>query len=92
MENYERLTLDLLKRSFPCGLADDEYFAVMAVLCQHMSLRNLTDVLTMFTERDHAIVANDVYGAYTRVVDAALLGRVTRRLEESGLERWIQEA
>lgn len=91
MEAYEKLTLELLTHAFPSGLVGDEYFATMAILSDHMSMRNLTDVLAMFTKMDHATIANDVYGADTRVLSPELLEKVTRRLEESGLERWIQK-
>jgi hypothetical protein len=78
-------TWALLRAAYPDGIPDAEYFAVLENLYQHMSDRNLADVLAVFTGRDVAAVTNDVYAVGAgRQATPDVMATVRARLERVG--------
>ncbi|ERO64980.1 DUF3349 domain-containing protein [Pseudomonas piscis] len=54
-----------LKEAFPDGVATADYHALLAVLYEHFSDRNLALVVAQLTQRDPALVLNDIHQAVT---------------------------
>jgi hypothetical protein len=89
-----RSTLRLLQESFPDGLTrgSEDYFAVLAVLHEELSDRNLADAITAFTGGDWGVILNDVWGVVTtNDLSRELRERVLARLREHGYDEWLTE-
>lgn len=85
-------TWGLLKRAFPDGILDADYFAVLEHLYPHMADGNIVIVVAEFTGREVGIVLNDVLGVGSGGrVDAEARASVGDRLRQAGFEEWVTE-
>ena len=51
----------MLRSAYPGGLPDTAYFAVLALLYEHFSDRNLSELMAAVTGKDATLVLNDIY-------------------------------
>jgi len=82
---YLQEVLDILRAAYPDGLPHQDYFAVLAVLGDDMSERNLAAVVAEFIEGEEVVVANDAAATASRNrPGSADVQRVRRRLASAG--------
>ena len=87
-------TARMLARAYPDErLPKSDYFALIKVLLNHASQRNVTDALSTFQGFNRGIAYNDVLGidAGDTVVPSVDLERVLERLRGGGYEAWLLE-
>lgn len=85
-------TFDLLTRAFGPRIEEQDYFALLALLGEHMCEENIGIIIGGRFERDPAEVMNDL--AKVQSVEPpsdAALQAVRLRLEAAGLEEWLRE-
>jgi hypothetical protein len=84
-------TWDMLKKAFPSGISNEDYWAIIKLLSEHASQRNIADVMSKLADRDRGIVYNDVLsvcGGYTKI-PAREEARVSMLLRAAGFDEWI---
>ncbi len=87
-----RSTHALLTRAYPNGVPDADYFAVLALLYEHFSNRNLTEVVSLTFQRDPGVTYNDVLRCVTTDRPAPeTLSRVQAHLQAAGFEAWSHD-
>ena len=84
-------TVELLKNAFPDGLNKDAYFAVIKLLYDDMSDRNLADVLSFVTGKPYEICYNDICGVSQRTLETSVYEFVKSRLYMNGYDDWLKE-
>ncbi len=57
--------VSMLHKAFPDGVDSSDYYALLAVLYEHFSDRNLAQVVAQLTHRDPERVLNDLHQAVT---------------------------
>lgn len=82
-------TVTLIGRAYPHAIPETEYAAVLRILYDHMSDRNLADVISYVTGKDIALTYNDVLGVPSSAVGRELLQAVNDKLVRAGLQAWI---
>lgn len=83
-------TVVLLKKSFPTGLKENEYLAVIQLLYDGMSDRNLAEVLSFVTGRSYESCYNDICGVFHRTLEVSVYEFTKNRLYENGYADWIE--
>jgi hypothetical protein len=91
LPEHLRSTHQLVASTFPNGIDAASYVPLLKLLVEHMSTRNLVDVIFIYTGKELWIVYNDVLGASGAVVPDQDLDRVRTMLEANGFQRWISE-
>ncbi|PPT09131.1 hypothetical protein CKA32_001369 [Geitlerinema sp. FC II] len=89
---YLKTTDELLQRAFPDGMESETYLAVLAILEEELSNRNLAEVIAHFTGKDDAVVSNDIYRVSS--IDRpsiTTLTKVKEQLLAVGYDRWLEE-
>ncbi len=87
-----RSTHALLTRAYPDGVPGADYFAVLALLYEHLSDRNLAEVASLAFQRDRGIAYNDVLRCVsTDRPSPEALSRVRARLQSVGFEAWSHD-
>lgn len=61
-EDWKHKSLCELKKCFPDKLNKEEYFALLHILFDFYSNRNLAELISDFTGNDYYTTLNDVYG------------------------------
>ncbi|MFB9244488.1 DUF3349 domain-containing protein [Massilia antarctica] len=84
-------TVALIKRAYPEGFPNDEYRAVLNILYEHMSDRNLAEVISFFTERDYAFTYNEVLEIGSKESEVKNTQIAMDKLIDAGLPKWIEE-
>jgi hypothetical protein len=87
-----RSTHTLLTDAYPAGVPDVDYFAVLALLYEHLSDRNLAEVVSLALGRDRGVAYNDVARCLsTDQPTPESVCRVKARLQEVGFEAWSHD-
>ena len=83
----------MLGRTYLFGISESEYAAGIFMLYEHMSDRNLAEVLFLFTGNEAFLVLNDIYKSVTtcRPSDEAFYS-FREKLVEQGLSILTEEA
>ncbi|KAB8065601.1 DUF3349 domain-containing protein [Janthinobacterium violaceinigrum] len=76
----------MLRSAYPGGMPDTAYRAVLALLYEHFSDRNLTAVIAAVTGRDAATILNDIHACASSKQEPSATGAVRRLLEQHGLQ------
>ena len=76
----------MLRSAYPGGMPDTAYVAVLALLYEHFSDRNLTELMAAVTGKDAAAVLNDIYACASSTGDSAGIEAARRLLERHGLQ------
>jgi hypothetical protein len=85
-------TVQLLRKAYPDGIPDRDYFAVLALLGPHMSERGLGEAVSYCCEHDRFVIGNDWAAVASRnPPPAAELERVRSTLEAAGFSEWLTE-
>lgn len=84
-------TVSLIKSAYSAGIPDDEYKAVLCILYEHMSDRNLAETMSFYTGRDYAIVYNDVLDVGSKKAAIQNTQLAMDKLINAGLLKWIEE-
>lgn len=82
-------TVLLIGRAYPHVLPETEYAAVLRILYDHMSDRNLADVISYVTGKDVALTYNHVLGVASSAIGVELFQAVNDKLVRAGLQAWI---
>ena len=76
----------MLRSAYPGGMPDTAYFAVLALLYEQFSDRNLSELMAAVTGKDAATVLNDVYACASSRPEASAIAAARRQLERHGLQ------
>ncbi|MDX9683017.1 DUF3349 domain-containing protein [Pseudomonas protegens] len=77
--------LSMLKRAFPNGVSTTDYRPLLAALYEHVSDRNLANVISQLTHKDPDLVLNEIYEAVTsKKPKAQEIASLTRLLNHHG--------
>ena len=79
----------MLTQAFPDGISEEYYWIILYLLYNYMADENLTLVMSFFSGKSLAIVANDIYGVSQMKFDSELLEEVKCRLGANGFDEWI---
>jgi hypothetical protein len=84
-------TVDLLRRAYPDGIPERDYFSVLALLGPEMSEKALGEAVSLCCEHDRFVVMNDWATVYHHRPPTAEIARVRSVLEDAGLSDWLAE-
>ncbi|WP_258194946.1 DUF3349 domain-containing protein [Janthinobacterium sp. PAMC25594] len=76
----------MLRSAYPGGMPETAYVAVLALLYEHFSDRNLAELMAAVTGKDAATILNDVYACASSRPEAAAIAAARRLLERHGLQ------
>lgn len=76
----------MLHSAYPGGMPDTAYVAVLALLYEHFSDRNLSELMAAVTGKDAAAVLNDIYACASSKPEPSAIAAARRRLERHGLQ------
>lgn len=76
----------MLRNAYPGGMPDMACQAVLALLHEHVSDRNLTAVMAAVTDKDAATILNDIHACASSKQEPSATGAVGRLLEQHGLQ------
>ncbi|MFB0840764.1 DUF3349 domain-containing protein [Paenibacillus oleatilyticus] len=90
-EHLER-TCTMLNKAFPAGIGKEEYYPLLALLYEHLTDRNLAEVIVIVTGKDSAAAHNDVHRSVTtNRPGQESLDLVIEKLMPHGYEAWLNE-
>jgi hypothetical protein len=91
LAQHLRATYNLLESAFPQGIEADAYPALLAVLGENMSDRNLAEVIACAFGTDYERALNDVYRARsTSIPSPKAMEKLKERLILYGYEDWVR--
>ena len=76
----------MLRDAYPGGMPDMAYFAVLALLYEHFSDRNLTELMAAVTGKDAAQILNDIYACAGSEPAPSTIAAVRTLLARHGLQ------
>ncbi len=92
LPEHLRSTGELLTAAYPDGLVESDYYAVLALLYDHLSDRNLAEVVSRVFGRDYFVTYNDIAKAVTTDRPPSdALSNVQTRLLSAGYEAWSRD-
>lgn len=87
-----RTTYSLLQSAFPQGVDRQVYLPLLALLAEHLSDRNLAEVMACAFGIDYEHAVNDIYRARsTAVPSPAAVEKVKQQLLPFGYENWVRD-
>ncbi len=92
LPDYLSSTRELLERAFPDGVREADYLPLVAALSENMSIRNLADVISNYTETSWPRAYNDVLLVLSDgpVPAPTAVERVKQKLLPYGYQEWLQ--
>jgi transposase len=84
-------TYILLDKAFPNGIDERHYFSLLKVLYEHLSDRNLAEVISKVSGKAESIVLNDIYKVAANIVTCEEVPTVIEMLNFCGFSKWIEE-
>ncbi|AQR71727.1 hypothetical protein BZG29_03010 [Janthinobacterium sp. LM6] len=75
----------MLYSAYPGGMPDTAYFAVLALLYEHFSDRNLAELMAAVTAKDAATVLNDIYACASSKREPSAIAAARNLLTRHGL-------
>ncbi|WP_168208488.1 DUF3349 domain-containing protein [Janthinobacterium tructae] len=76
----------MLHSAYPGGMPETAYAPVLALLYEHFSDRNLSELMAAVTGKDAAAVLNDIYACASSKPEASAIATARRLLERHGLQ------
>ncbi|NHQ88867.1 DUF3349 domain-containing protein [Janthinobacterium lividum] len=76
----------MLRSAYPAGIPDSAYFAVLALLYEHFSDRNLAELMAAVTHKDTATVLNDIYACASSKPAQSTVAAARNLLTQHGLQ------
>jgi hypothetical protein len=92
--DHLRSTVTMLSAAFPdpIHLRGMHYHAILSLLMEHMSHRNIVEVMTFIVDDHPAVILNDIYGTFHMAIPDAVLADVTEAVRPHGYAAWCAEA
>jgi len=85
-------TYRMISLAYPNGIDESKYLALIAVLYEYMSDRNLAEVISIFTGKKLEVVLNDIYRSqFTDRPHNNEVESVKQELMYFGFEKWTEE-
>ena len=85
-------TESMLRSAFPSGVPEADYFPLLDLLYEEMSVRTVATVVANFTGKSHWRVYNDVLSAVSgQGADAAAKESVRHLLRRHGYDEWVSK-
>lgn len=85
-------TYKLISSAFPDRMEPEEYFALLAIVYDQLSDRNLAEVMTYCSGKDYGVVLNDIYSlSSTNLPKPGAIAGVKQHLMRCGYEAWLKE-
>lgn len=85
-------TYKLIQSAFPNGIEAQAYLALLSLLSEGMSDRNLAEVVAYYSGKDYSVVLNDVYWLQSiDVLKPDAMANVKERLLVCGYEQWLEK-
>ncbi|MNJ50969.1 hypothetical protein D3C77_462610 [compost metagenome] len=82
----------MLKSAFPNGIGNEDYYPIMCLLYEYMSDRNLAEVISSITEKDIAIILNDIQKSVSvNLPSDEVMQKIRKKLLPYGFEEWTEE-
>ncbi|PIF10365.1 uncharacterized protein DUF3349 [Janthinobacterium sp. 13] len=75
----------MLCSAYPGGMPDSAYFAVLDLLYEHFSDRNLAELMAAVTAKDAATVFNDIHACASSKREPSAIAAVGNLLARHGL-------
>ncbi|PHV39479.1 hypothetical protein CSQ95_09800 [Janthinobacterium sp. BJB304] len=76
----------MLRSGYPGGMPDTAYFAVLALLYEHFSDRNLAELMAAVTGKDAATILNDIYACASSEPAPSAIAAARKLLARHGLQ------
>ncbi|CAM3218202.1 MULTISPECIES: DUF3349 domain-containing protein [Janthinobacterium] len=76
----------MLRSAYPGGMPDTAYFAVLALLYDHFSDRNLAELMAAVTHKDAETVLNDIYACASSQPEPSSVEAAKNLLAQHGLQ------
>lgn len=76
----------MLRKAYPGGIPETAYVAVLVLLYEHFSDRNLTELLAAVMDKDAARILNDIYACASNKPEPSVIETARQRLERYGLQ------
>ena len=89
--NFLQSAYVMLTRTFPDRVSEGYYWAILYLLYDYLADENLAIVMSAFSGKSSAEVANDVLGVCQMTFDSKLLEEVKNKLDANGFEEWKKE-
>lgn len=89
--DFLQSTYLLLVQSFPNGISEEYYWAILYLLYDYIADENLAIVMSEFAGKSWTMVTNDLYGVCHMKFDQGLLDEVREKLDANGFEEWKRE-
>lgn len=85
-------TYRMIKAAFPNGIENTDYFPLLFLLYEHMSDRNLGEVISAITGKDVAITVNDIQKSVSvNLPSDEARKNIRNKLLSYGFEEWTKE-
>src|SRR5688500_7343361 len=90
-EQFNERTAQFATCVFPDGLQEEEYFPLLFLLTQEMSLRTASAFVGGLLGMSYVEIYNDASGARNSKPNPKIIERLKHRLEECGYHQWLDE-
>lgn len=85
-------TCTMLSKAFPTGIGEEEYYPLLALLYEHLTDRNLAEVIVLVTGKDSTVALSDVHRSVTtNRPGQESLDLVKGKLLPHGYAAWLNE-
>ncbi len=81
----------VLKKTYPSGIAEDDYIPLIILMSEEISHRGISTVLSNICGKTYSAVYNDVLGAVETRHNAIRVEDIRQHLKRSGYNEWLQE-
>lgn len=76
----------MLRGAYPAGIPDSAYRAILSLLDEHFSDRNLAELMAAVTGKDAAVVINDIYACASDKPAPSAIAAARNLLARHGLQ------
>ena len=76
----------MLRNAYPGGIPDAAYRAILSLLYEHFSDRNLAELMAAVTGKDAALVLNDIYACASSKPAPSAIAAARNLLVRHGLQ------
>ncbi|MEO8608283.1 MAG: DUF3349 domain-containing protein [Chloroflexota bacterium] len=92
-ETPDESTAAFIKCAFPNGLLDEEYFPLLYILRNDMSIRAASSFVGMLLGKQYMEIYNDALGVNNKTLlpDSEIVAQLKQRLIDCGYEMWLHE-
>lgn len=84
-------TIRMIRHAFPCGIDENQYFALLYSLYEYMSDENISITMAILTGKNVATITNDIYKVAQTSGYGISLADTQIRLEKAGFSEWVKE-